>query len=199
MTRALLQIYCLVQQWISSGTFLYGRRCIYDNMDVCDCRWTWGSSVGISSAASMSVTLRRNNVHDTTCHCQLVSVTVSGVDLIAVCPCYLLTRTVTPWHNVMCVETSDFTQLKICYLMTTFRCPLDILITSWLFTTRWSTWPGNHLVPRVAKLVGSCIPIHAHRCLPDPKCLFYPSGLSLCLSVDHFCLVPVNDTCSIEL
>ena len=37
------------------------------------------------------------------------------------------------------------------------------------------------------------IPIHARRCLPDPKCLFYPSGLSLCLSVDHFCLVPVDD------
>jgi len=45
----------------------------------------------------------------------------------------------------------------------------------------------------MAELVGSCIPIHAHRCLPDPKCLFYPSGLSLCLSVDHFCLVPVDD------
>jgi len=28
------------------------------------------------------------------------------------------------------VETSYFTQLKICYLMTTFQCPLDILITS---------------------------------------------------------------------
>jgi len=45
------------------------------------------------------------------------------------------------------VETSYFTQLKICYLMTTFRCPSDILITSWLFTARWSTWPENHLVP----------------------------------------------------
>jgi len=56
--------------------------------------------------------------------------------------------------------------------MTTFRCPSDILITSWLFTARWSTWPGNHLVPCVAELVGSCILIHAHRCLPDPKCLF---------------------------
>jgi len=77
--------------------------------------------------------------------------------------------------------------------MTMFRCPLDILITSWLFTARWSTWPGNHLVPCVAELVGSCIPIHACRCLPDPKCLSYPSGLSLCLSVDHFCLVPVDD------
>ena len=70
--------------------------------------------------------------------------------------------------------------------MTTFRCPSDILITSWLFTSWWSTWPGNHLVPCVAELVGSCIPIHAHRCLPDPKCLFYPSCLSLCLSVDYF-------------
>jgi len=27
------------------------------------------------------------------------------------------------------VETSYFTQLKICYLMTTFRCPSNILIT----------------------------------------------------------------------
>ena len=77
--------------------------------------------------------------------------------------------------------------------MTTFRCPWDILITSWLFTARWSTWPGNHLVPCVAELVGSCVPIHACRGLPDSKCLFYPSGLSMCLSVDHFCLVPVND------
>ena len=47
------------------------------------------------------------------------------------------------------VETFHFTQLKICYLMTTFRCPADILITSWLFTALWSTWPGNHLVPLV--------------------------------------------------
>ena len=38
----------------------------------------------------------------------------------------------------------------------------------------------------VAELVGSWVPIHASRCLPDPKCLFYPSGLSLCLSVDRF-------------
>ena len=45
-------------------------------------------------------------------------------------------------HNV---ETSYFTQLKMCYLMTTFRCPSDFLITSWLFTARWSTWPANHL------------------------------------------------------
>jgi len=76
---------------------------------------------------------------------------------------------------------------------TTFRCPSDILITSWLFTARRSTWPGNHLIPCVAELVGSCIPIHAHRCFPDPKWHFYPSGLSLCFSVDHFCLVPVDD------
>jgi len=40
--------------------------------------------------------------------------------------------------------------------MTTFRCPSDILITSWLFTARWSTWPGNHLVPCTAELVRSC-------------------------------------------
>jgi len=56
------------------------------------------------------------------------------------------------------------------------------------------TWTGNNLVPCVAELVGSCISIHARRCLPDPECFFYPSGLSLCLSVDHFCLfVPVDD------
>jgi len=77
--------------------------------------------------------------------------------------------------------------------MTTFWCPSDILITSWLFTARWSTWPGIHLVPCVAELVGFCILIYAYRCLPDPKCLFCPPGLSLCLSVDHFCIVPVDD------
>jgi len=81
----------------------------------------------------------------------------------------------------------------MCQLRTTFWCPSDILITSWLFRAQWSTWPGNHLLPFVAELVGSCIPIHAHRCLPDPKCFFYPSRLSLWLSVDHFCLVPVDD------
>ena len=106
------------------------------------------------------------------------------------CSSSIVTMAVSCINNV---ETSYFTQLKICYLMTTFRCPSDILITSWLFTARWSTWSGNHLVPCVAELVRSCIPIHAHRCLPDQKCLFYPSGLSLCLSVDHFCLVPVDD------
>jgi len=61
--------------------------------------------------------------------------------------------------------------------MTMFQCPSDILITScglFLFTARWSTWPGNH----VAEFVGSCIPIHATWGLPDPKAS-YPSGLSL--------------------
>ena len=66
-----------------------------------------------------------------------------------------------------------------------------LIVYTWLFTARWSTWPGNHLVPCVAELVGSGIPIHVHQCLPDPKCLFYPSGLSLCFSVDHFCLVGI--------
>ena len=50
-----------------------------------------------------------------------------------------------------------------------FWCPS--VITSWLFTAWWSTWPGNHLVLCVAELVGSCIPIHARRCFPDLKCL----------------------------
>jgi len=69
-------------------------------------------------------------------------------------------------------------------------------VSCWLFTTRWSTWPGNHLVPCpcVSELVRSCIPIHAHRCLPDLKFLFYPSGLSLCLSVDHFWLYQLNES-----
>jgi len=79
------------------------------------------------------------------------------------------------------------------YLLRMFWCPSDVLTTSWLFTARWSTWPGNHLVPCVAELVGYCIPIHAYRGHRYPKCLFYLSGLSLCLSVDHFCLVPVDD------
>ena len=98
-----------------------------------------------------------------------------------------LSRSCIGLNNVV---TSYFTQLKICYLMTTFQCPSDILITSWLFTTRWSTWPGNHLVPHVAELVWSCILIHALRCLPDPKCLFYLSGLSLCFSVECRPLLP---------
>jgi len=49
----------------------------------------------------------------------------------------------------------------------------EFLITScWLFTARRSTWPGNHLLPCMAELVGSCVPIHAYRCLPCQKCLF---------------------------
>jgi len=72
--------------------------------------------------------------------------------------------------------------------MTTFRWPSDIFITSRLFTARlWRTWPGNHVWLRPDSCTWS------HRCLPYPKCLFYPSGLSLCLSVDHFCLVSVDD------
>ena len=37
------------------------------------------------------------------------------------------------------------------------------------------------------------MPIHACRGLPDPKSLFDPSGLSLCLPGNHFRTVPVND------
>ena len=86
-------------------------------------------------------------------------------------------------HNGYDVETSYFTQLKMCYLMTTFRCPSDILITSWLFTARWSTWPGNHLVQCVTELVGWCTSVSSWSKVP-----LYPSGLSQCLSVDHFAL-----------
>ena len=88
------------------------------------------------------------------------------------------------------VETSYFTQLKMCYQWQRF----DVHQTSWSrLDCLQLDPPGNHLVPCVAELVGSCIPILARRCLPDPKCLFYPSDLSLCLSDDHFCLVPVDD------
>jgi len=59
---------------------------------------------------------------------------------------------------------------EVCYLITTFRCPSDILIMScWLFTARWSMWPGNHLVPCVAELAGSCISIHAYWCHIDMR------------------------------
>ena len=93
------------------------------------------------------------------------------------------------------VETCYFTQLKLCYLMSTFRCPSDILITSWLFTARWSTyvtwkspgpmcgWVGRILHP------DSCTWFMNH----DPNCLFYPSDLSLCLSVNHFSIAPIDN------
>ena len=104
-----------------------------------------------------------------------------------------MSRASFSWLNHQ-IEHSYSTQLINSYLMTMFRCPSDILFTScWLFTTRWCTWPRNHLVPCVAELVGSCIPIHACRGLPNPKCLFDPSGLSLCLPGDHFCTVTVDD------
>ena len=77
------------------------------------------------------------------------------------------------------------------YLLTTFRCLSDILITScWLFTTRRSTWPGNHLGPRMAELRFMPIGVFLNQ-----SASFYPSGLSLFLSVDHFflLLVPLND------
>jgi len=62
-----------------------------------------------------------------------------------------------------------------------------LIVYSWMEHVTWKS-PWFHVW--LHELVESCIPIHAHRCLPDPKCLFYPSGLSLCLSVDHFRLVP---------
>ena len=98
-------------------------------------------------------------------------------------------------HLHMYTKTSYSTQLSIFTYWECFdvRRTSWVLTTSWLFTARWSTWPGNHLVPCVAELVGYCIPIHAYRGHRYPKCLFYLSGLSLCLSVDHFCLVPVDD------
>jgi len=52
-------------------------------------------------------------------------------------PYYAVVREVEKWYEICIhnnVGTSYFTQLKMCYLMTTFRCPSDILIMSWLFT-----------------------------------------------------------------
>jgi len=77
------------------------------------------------------------------------------------------------------------------WLPTDYIAMFTLFVSCWLFTTRRNTLPGNHLVPCVAELVGSCILVHAY--LPDLKCLFYPSGLLLCFSIDHMCLVPVNN------
>jgi len=65
------------------------------------------------------------------------------------CSCFLCCKTETCKLIFLCsvekihsvgtinnVETSYFAQLKMCCLMTTFRCPSDILITSWLFTAQ---------------------------------------------------------------
>ena len=108
-------------------------------------------------------------------------------------------RYVSCWHTCSNCSTVHI-QKKTSYYMQLNMLPNDnilmsvgILITSWLFTALWSMWPGNHLVPCVAELVGSCVPIHACRGLPDLQCLFNLSGLSLCLSIDHFCLVSVDD------
>jgi len=64
------------------------------------------------------------------------------------------------------VETSYFTQLKMCCLMTTFRCPSDILITCWLFIAGWSTWPDfsshhplNHKLAVIRTLLERCYSI----------------------------------------
>jgi len=99
------------------------------------------------------------------------------------------------WHNA---ETSwHLDHVLIVYSLTehmTWKSPGPMC--GWV--GRILNWDAgsyqlSHTQPTQSELVGSCIPIHAHRCLPDPKCLFYPSGLLLCLSVDHFCLVPVDD------
>ena len=82
--------------------------------------------------------------------------------------------------------------------MTTFQCPSDILFTTVYNAMEHVTqkspgpmcgWVGRILHP------DSCIWMHDPNawCLPDPKCLFDPSGLSLCLPGDHFCTVPVDD------
>jgi len=72
----------------------------------------------------------------------------------------------------------------MCYLMTTFRCPSDILITSCWLEITWSRVWLSWLDPASRFM---------HPGLHHSKCFFYPSGLSLCLTVDQFCFVPVDD------
>jgi len=91
------------------------------------------------------------------------------------------------------IKISYYTQLTK-YTTGTYWQRFDLRwISCWPITTQRSTWPGNHLVPCVAELVGSCVAIHTYWGFPDPKCLFDPSDLSLCLPIDHFCFVTIND------
>jgi len=68
--------------------------------------------------------------------------------------------------------------------MTTFRCLSDILVmvtSCWLFTARWSTWPGNHLVP----------------CVEDPN--MHESGCMILPTRPHMGPCDFQVRCSIEL
>ena len=133
-------------------------------------------------------------------HVNSTVLTLPNIALASNCEASVVTRTKTFRVNVQLYFVGRQTLLQpltyrpklltlhnwTCYLMTTFRCPSDILIRSWLFTARWSTWSGNHLVPCVAELVGSCIPIHAHRCLSDPKYTYpCPGGSGMCTSCER--------------
>ena len=54
------------------------------------------------------------------------------------CSSCLSFKTCKCWCKNFSLHTTE-----VCYLMT-FRCPFEISITScWLFTARWSTWPGK--------------------------------------------------------
>jgi len=101
-------------------------------------------------------------------------------------------------------------------MLTSSRCAdRSILKNFLLYIHSWSMFPSDNVSMSVGHLDhvltvyssmehvtwkspgpmcgwGSCVPIHAYRCLRDPKCLLYPCGLSLCFYVDH-CLVPVDD------
>jgi len=81
-------------------------------------------------------------------------------------------------------KNSYYAQLAKKYfnLLTTFWWPSDILFTSCrLFTTRLSMWPGNHLAPCVAELVGSCFPIDAYRGLSKvPLLSIWSVAVPLC-------------------
>ena len=54
------------------------------------------------------------------------------------CSSCLSFKTCKCWCKNFSLHTTE-----VCYLMT-FRCPFEISTTScWLFTARWSTWPGK--------------------------------------------------------
>jgi len=58
-----------------------------------------------------------------------------------------------PADECMTTSLCYYTQLtKIYYLLARFRCPSDILFTSYWFT-RCRAWPGNHLIRCVADLI----------------------------------------------
>jgi len=64
------------------------------------------------------------------CCCQTVVVVVKQLLLLSNSCCCCVEKIQSVDTIINNIKTSYFTQLKMCYLMTTFQCPSDILITS---------------------------------------------------------------------